>query len=133
MAEEEKIYRLIISNGYDKNKEYLQFIEQIYSKTDFLWKESISASYSTANKEFYEKIDVIILLSGLYNLNKETFNDLVQASEKYDIPIVLVRPKGVEEVPENLEKEAATIVGWNASCIVDTIKNAKKIGKMKGI
>ncbi len=133
MAEEEKIYRLIISNGYDKNKEYLQFIEQIYSKTDFLWKESISASYSTANKEFFEKIDVIILLSGLYNHNKEIFNDLVEASEKYNIPIVLVRPKGVEEVPENLEKEATTIVGWNASCIVDTIKNAKKIGKMKGI
>ena len=133
MAEEEKIYRLIISNGYDKNKEYLQFIEQIYSKTDFLWKESISASYSTANKEFFEKIDVIILLSGLYDHNKEIFNDLVEASEKYNIPIVLVRPKGVEEVPENLEKEATTIVGWNASCIVDTIKNAKKIGKMKGI
>ena len=133
MAEEEKIYRLIISNGYDKNKEYMQFIEQIYSKTDFLWKESISASYSTANKEFFEKIDVIILLSGLYNHNKEIFNDLVEASEKYNIPIVLVRPKGVEEVPENLEKEATTIVGWNASCIVDAIKNAKKIGKIKGI
>ena len=133
MAEEEKIYRLIISNGYDKNKEYLQFIEQIYSKTDFLWKESISASYSTANKEFFEKIDVIILLSGLYNHNKEIFNDLVEASEKYNIPIVLVRPKGVEEVPENLEKEAATIVGWNANCIIDAIKNAEKIGKIKGI
>ncbi len=133
MAEEEKIYRLIISNGYDKNKEYLQFIEQIYSKNDFLWKESISASYSTANREFFEKIDVIILLSGLYNHNKEIFNDLVEASEKYNIPIVLVRPKGVEEVPENLEKEASTIVGWNANCIVDAIKNAKKIGKIKGI
>ena len=133
MAEEEKIYRLIISNGYDKNKEYLQFIEQIYSKTDFLWKESISASYSTANKEFFEKIDVIILLSGLYNHNKEIFNDLVEASEKYNIPIVLVRPKGVEEVPENLEKEATTIVGWNANCIIDAIKNAEKIGKIKGI
>lgn len=133
MAKEEKIYRLIISNGYDKNKEYMQFIEQIYSKTDFLWKESISASYSTANKEFFEKIDVIILLAGLYNHNKETFNDLLKASEKYDIPLVLVRPKGAEEVPENLEKEASTIVGWNANCIVDAIKNAKKIGRIKGI
>lgn len=133
MAKEEKIYRLIISNGYDKNKEYMQFIEQIYSKTDFLWKESISASYSTANKEFFEKIDVIILLAGLYNHNKETFNDLLKASEKYDIPLVLVRPKGAEEVPENLEKEASTIVGWNANCIVDAIKNAQKIGRIKGI
>ena len=133
MFEEEndnKIYRLIISNGYDKNKEYMKFIEQMYSKNDFLWKESISGSYSTANKEFFEKIDVIILLAGLYNYNKETFNDLIKASENYNIPIVLVRPHGLEEVPENLEKEASTIVGWNANCIIDAIKNAEVIGRI---
>lgn len=133
MFEEEndnKIYRLIISNGYDKNKEYMKFIEQMYSKNDFLWKESISESYSTANKEFFEKIDVIILLAGLYNYNKETFNDLIKASENYNIPIVLVRPHGLEEVPENLEKEASTIVGWNANCIIDAIKNAEEIGRI---
>lgn len=133
MFEEEndnKIYRLIISNGYDKNKEYMKFIEQMYSKNDFLWKESISGSYSTANKEFFEKIDVIILLAGLYNYNKETFNDLIKASENYNIPIVLVRPHGLEEVPENLEKEASTIVGWNANCIINAIKNAEEIGRI---
>lgn len=133
MFEEEndnKIYRLIISNSYDKNKEYMKFIEQMYSKNDFLWKESISGSYSTANKEFFEKIDVIILLAGLYNYNKETFNDLIKASENYNIPIVLVRPHGLEEVPENLEKEASTIVGWNANCIIDAIKNAEEIGRI---
>lgn len=133
MFEEEndnKIYRLIISNGYDKNNEYMKFIEQMYSKNDFLWKESISGSYSTANKEFFEKIDVIILLAGLYNYNKETFNDLIKASENYNIPIVLVRPHGLEEVPENLEKEASTIVGWNANCIIDAIKNAEEIGRI---
>ena len=133
MFEEEndnKIYRLIISNGYDKNREYMKFVEQIYSKTDFLWKESVSASYSTANKEFFEKIDVIILLAGLYKDNEETFNDLVEASKKYEIPIVLVRPHGLEEVPENLEKEASTIVGWNANCIIDAIKNAEEIGRI---
>ncbi|WP_427003261.1 nuclease [Methanobrevibacter intestini] len=133
MFEEEndnKIYRLIISNGYDKNKEYMKFIEQMYSKNDFLWKESISGSYSTANKEFFEKIDVIILLAGLYNYNKETFNDLIKASENYNIPIVLVRPHGLEEIPENLEKEASTIVGWNANCIIDAIKNAEEIGRI---
>ena len=132
MFEEEndnKIYRLIITNGYDKNREYAKFTEQIYSKTDFLWKESISGSYSTANKEFFEKIDVIILLAGLYNNNKENFNDLIEASKNFDIPIVLVRPHGLEEVPESLEKEASTIVGWNANCIVDAIKNAEEIGR----
>jgi hypothetical protein len=48
----------------------------------------------------------------------------LDASEKYDIPLILVRPYGVEEVPEILEEKAATIVGWNANCIIDSIKNA---------
>lgn len=121
---QDKIYNLIISNGTDTENEYRQFIEKIYSKPEFLWKESISGSYKTASPTFFEKIDLIILLAGLYKDNKETFDDLIEASNKYDIPIVLVRPYGVEEVPEKLEKTAKTIVGWNANCIIDAIKNA---------
>lgn len=119
-----KIYNLIITSGFDKNKEYGQFTEKLYSKTDFLWKESMSGSYSSAGEEFYKKVDRIILLSGLYNDNKELFEDLLNASEKYEIPIVLVRPLGVEEVPIELEEKAATIVGWNANCIIDAIRDA---------
>ena len=121
---DEKIYNLIITNGFDKNNEYGQFTEKLYSKVDFRWKESISGSYATAGENFYNKVDRIIMLAGPYNDNKEVFHDLLDASEKYDIPIVLVRPYGLEEVPEILEERAATIVGWNANCILDSIKDA---------
>ena len=121
---DDKIYNLIITNGIDKNREYAQFTEKLYSKVDFLWKESMSGDYSSAGEDFYKKVDGIILLSGLYNDNKELFESLLDASEKYDIPLILVRPYGVEEVPEILEEKAATIVGWNANCIIDSIKNA---------
>lgn len=121
---DEKIYNLIITNGFDKNNEYGQFTEKLYSKVDFRWKESISGSYKTAGEGFYGKVDRIIMLAGLYNDNKEVFEDLLEASEKYEIPIVLVRPYGLEEVPEILEERAATIVGWNANCILDSIKDA---------
>lgn len=121
---DDKIYNLIISNGFDTNREYAQFTEKLYSKTDFLWKESISSAYGLAGPSFYEKVDRIILLAGLYKNNKETFDDLIEAAEKYDIPIILVRPYGLEEVPENLEEKAAMIVGWNANCIVDAIKSS---------
>ena len=121
---DDKIYNLIISNGTDFNNEYGQFLEKLFSKVDFLWKESVSSSYSNAGDAFYQKVDRIILLAGLYKDNKETFNDLLEAAEKYDIPIVLVRPYGLEEVPEILEEKAATIVGWNANCIVDSIKSS---------
>ena len=121
---DEKIYNLIITNGFDKNNEYRQFTEKLYSKVDFRWKESISGAYALAGAEFYNKVDRIIMLAGLYNDNKEVFHDLLEASEKYQIPIVLVRPYGLEEVPEILEERAATIVGWNANCILDSIKDA---------
>ena len=122
-----KIYNLIISNGIDKNNEYRQFTEKLFSKVDFLWKESISGSYEHASEEFYSKVDRIILLAGLYNDNKELFNVLLTAGEKYNVPIVLVRPLGLEEVPIELEEKAATIVGWNANCIIDSVKNADEL------
>ena len=121
---DDKIYNLIITKGIDFNNEYGQFTEKLFSKVEFLWKESISGSYSLAGDAFYQKVDRIIMLSGLYKDNKELFEDLLAASEKYNIPIVLVRPLGVEEVPEKLEEKAATIVGWNANCIIDSIKDA---------
>ncbi|MBE6490705.1 MAG: nuclease [Methanobrevibacter sp.] len=124
---DDKIYNLVISNGTDLKNEYGQFTEKLFSKVDFLWKESISGSYEHASEGFYSKIDRIILLAGLYNNNKELFGHLVAASEKYDIPIVLVRPQGLEEVPLELEEKAATIVGWNANCIIDAIKDAEEL------
>ena len=123
---DDKIYNLIISNGIDKNNEYRQFTEKLFSKVDFLWKESISGSFELAGESFYSKVDRIVLLAGLYNDNKELFETLLDASEKYNIPIVLVRPYGLEEVPEVLEEKAATIVGWNGNCIVDSIQNAEE-------
>lgn len=121
---DDKIYNLIITRGIDMKNEYGQFTEKLYSKVDFLWKESISGSYSMAGEEFYKKVDRIIMLAGLYKDNKELFEELLEASEKYNIPIVLVRPLDVEEVPEFLEEKAATIVGWNANCIIDSLKDA---------
>jgi hypothetical protein len=130
MFEEDKdnrIYNLLISNGIDQNQEYPKFVEKLYSKVDFLWKESVPGSYSHLTEKFFSKIDAVIILSGLYENNKEKINALIEAAEKYNTPIVLVRPYGQEEVPEKLEAAATTLVGWNANCIIDNIKGALSI------
>ncbi len=124
---DDKIYNLLISNGIDENQEYPKFVEKLYSKVDFLWKESVPGSYSHLTERFFSKIDVIIILSGLYENNSEKFDALIKASQKFEKPIVLVRPYGVEEVPEELESIATTLVGWNANCIVDNIKGAMNL------
>ncbi|MCL2156932.1 MAG: nuclease [Methanobrevibacter sp.] len=127
MFEEEKddkIYNLLISKGIDANSEYSKFVEKLYSKKDFLWKESVAGLYSSLSEKFFSKIDVIIILSGLYNKNKEDFDKIIEAAIKFNKPIVLVKPQGMEELPENIEKIATAIVGWNVNCIIDTLKEA---------
>ncbi|WP_297981890.1 nuclease [uncultured Methanobrevibacter sp.] len=125
MFEEEqdnKIYNLIISRGIDEENQYKFFTERLYTKPEFLWTESLARDYAPFGENFFEKVDVIIILSGLYKDNKESIDVLVNKAEEFDIPIILVRPYGMELVPENLEEKATTVVGWNANCMVDAIQ-----------
>ena len=121
---DDKIYNLLITRGPSKENDYAQFTDKLYSKTDFLWKESVAAAYHHMPESFFSKIDAIIVLSGVYAQNKEEVDDIVRAAEHFNIPIVLVRPYGMEEVPENLEAKATSLVGWNANCIVEAIRGA---------
>lgn len=118
-----KIFNLIITRGIDNENEYGQFSEKLYSKPEFLWTESVARDYSAFGESFFKKVDVIVVLSGLYSNNKEKIDDLIEVAEKFDVPILLVRPYGLEEVPENIESKAKSIVGWNANCIIDSIKS----------
>jgi hypothetical protein len=96
----------------------------LYSKNEFLWKESYSGSYSNIGKSFFEKIDVVIILSGIYNQNRKTVDSIVDNALRYNTPIIIVKPYGLEEIPENLKRIANSIVGWNTNCIIDSIKNS---------
>ena len=126
MFEEEqdnKIYNLIITRGIDQENEYGQFTEKLYSKPDFLWTESMARDYAPFGENFFKKVDVIVVLSGIYNYNQVAIDILIQKAEEFDIPILLVRPYGMEIVPEELEAKAKSVVGWNANCIVEDIRS----------
>ena len=126
MFEEEqdnKIYNLIITRGIDQENEYGQFTEKLYSKPDFLWTESMARDYAPFGESFFKKVDVMVILSGIYNYNQEPIDILIKKAEEFDIPILLVCPYGMEIVPEELEAKAKTVVGWNANCIVEDIRS----------
>ena len=109
MFEEEqdnKIYNLIITRGIDQENEYGQFTEKLYSKPDFLWTESMARDYAPFGESFFKNVDVIVVLSGIYNYNQMHIDILIEKAEEFDIPILLVRPYGMEIVPEELEKKA---------------------------
>ena len=126
MFEEEqdnKIYNLIITRGIDQENEYGKFTEKLYSRPDFLWTESMARDYAPFGESFFKKVDVIVILSGIYNYNQMHIDILIQKVEEFEIPILLVRPYGMEIVPEELEAKATSVVGWNANCIIDDIRS----------
>ena len=126
MFEEEqdnKIYNLIITRGIDQENEHGQFTEKLYSKPDFLWTESMARDYAPFGESFFKKVDVIVVLSGIYNYNQVHIDILIEKAEEFNIPILLVRPYGMEIVPEELEAKATSVVGWNANCIVEHIRS----------
>ena len=56
---------------------------------------------------------------------KKTQKELIEKHIKYAKgfrkPIIIIRPYGVEEIPEPLQDVATKVVGWNTACIVDAI------------
>ena len=95
--------------------------ERIDSQRDFLYNE-YNTIENELTEELFEKVDVVVLLFGLFNDNKELFKELIAKSKQYNVPLLLIRFFGMEYVLKELEEISDAVVGWNPHCIVDAIE-----------
>lgn len=122
---EKKVYNLLISKGFDSFNEYEFYTERINSQKDFLWNE-FNTEDDVLNDDLFNKIDVIVLLYGLYHDNKDICDELIDKSKELNIPLLFVRSYGVEYVIEEIVEKADAVVGWNPHCIIDAIETLVK-------
>ena len=122
---EKKVYNLLISKGFDSFNEYEFYTERINSQKDFLWNE-YNTEDDVLNDDLFSKIDVIVLLYGLYHDNKDICDELIDKSKELNIPLLFVRSYGVEYVIEEIVEKADAVVGWNPHCIIDAIETLVK-------
>ena len=122
---EKKVYNLLISKGFDSFNEYEFYTERINSQKDFLWNE-YNTEDDVLNDDLFNKIDVIVLLYGLYHDNKDICDELIDKSKELNIPLLFVRSYGVEYVIEEIVEKADAVVGWNPHCIIDAIETLVK-------
>ena len=120
-----KVYNLLISKGIDSYNEYEFYKERINSQKELKWNE-YNTQDDELNDELFEKIDVIVLLYGLYHQNKEICDELIDKSKEYGIPLLFIRSFGVEYVIEEIVENADAVVGWNPHCIIDAIQTLVK-------
>lgn len=124
--DESEIYNIFISQLSDDDEEYNRFIGKLEASHDFQWKNH-SNSYETDKKHLNEQmkdVDVVIILSGMYSKNKNLIQQEIDLASKLGKPIVIIRPYGMENVPGRIEDAASEVVGWNTSCIVDSVRES---------
>ena len=122
-----KVYNLLISKGIDSYNEYDFYKERINSQKEFKWNE-YNTQDNELNDDLFEKIDVIVLLYGLYHQNKEICDELIDKSKEYGIPLLFIRSFGVEYVIETFSNEgnytAITIdTTVNKTIVFSTVKS----------
>lgn len=121
MPDEKRVYKLLITKGIDPDGQYDFYKERIDSQRDFSYMEYNTEENELTN-ELFNDIDVIVLLFGLYHDNQELFEELIEKSKEFNVPILLVRFFGMEFILKELEEKSDAVVGWNPHCIVDAIE-----------
>jgi len=117
------INKLFISHNGEGDEEYLNFFHRLLEAPDFEWKDFGVPGENEADQleEQIKPVQLVIILSGLFNRHPKLIQKQVKISRKMNKPLIIIRPYGMEEVPIQLEALAQDIVGWNRVCIVDTI------------
>ena len=107
------------------DEEYLNFFHRLLEAPDFEWKDyGIPGENETEQlEEQIKPVQLVIILSGLYNRYPQLILKQIEISRKINKPLILIRPYGMEEVPKQLEPLVQDIIGWNRVCIVETIEN----------
>ena len=113
-------WKLFIS--YPKEcEDYNTFMSRLNSATEaFKW-EDITDTSETGYMEAIADCDALIVLSGLWDENKDIINEHIKFAQSFKKAIIIIRPYGAEEIPEELQDVATRVVGWNTACIVDAI------------
>lgn len=113
-------WKLFISYPKDCD-DYNTFMSRLESATEaFKW-EDITNVGETEHAEAIADCDALIVLSGLWDDNKEMINEHIRYAQSFEKAIIIIRPYGAEEIPEELQDVATKVVGWNTACIVDAI------------
>ncbi len=119
---EENVQKWKLFISYPKDcDDYNTFISRLESATEaFKW-EDITDMTETGYSEAIADSDALIVLSGLWEEDKNLIKKHINFAQSFQKAIIIIRPYGAEEIPAELQDVATKVVGWNTACIVDAI------------
>lgn len=125
-------YRIFISHAWAYNDEYYRFEEMLkdYPHFDFrnysVPKHDPFESGTQLTKKLrdqMEPVQVVIILAGMYAAHSSWIGFEIDEAVRMGKPIIGVRPWGQERVPQKVQDAATIMHGWNASPVVQSIRD----------
>lgn len=129
-------HRLFPSHGWVKDEDYLRLFEYLESTTNFYYSNVCDPDTSPEGEAVADRrtrilagmkdAEVLIVLSGMYETQRQWIDFEIQAAKAHDVPIILVEPFGPQDAPEELKSKADHVCGWNTRSIEDAIRMAAR-------
>ena len=127
-------YHILISHSWDYNSDYETIKGWLDNTNYFKW-----TNYSvpltkpldvTSKNQLKEKLrsrislcSCVIILSGMYVSYSEWIDYEINTAIELGKPIIGIKPRAQERIPEIVRNNANIIVGWNSNSVVDAVRN----------
>lgn len=125
------MYRLFISHAWKYSSDYYNMVNLLNNYSYFTWRNysvpqhdpfSMGTNLKDALKRQIRPVNAVIVIAGMYAVYREWIEFEVNFAKSIGKPIIVVRPWGQSRIPEYLQLNATTVVGWNSSSIVDAVR-----------
>jgi len=125
--------RIFVTHAFASHSDYHRVFEYLEAVPNFFYRNVSVPDHlpqiggKEALKEEYraqlKTAEVVVVLSSLYIENEYWTTYQMDAAQATNLPLVAVEPFGVNvEVPAEVAKRAAEVIGWNERGIVDALR-----------
>ncbi len=135
-----KTYDLFISHAWKYGDEYEHLVDLLDNAPNFLYRNysapkdkplknldstDVMTKLEIANaiERKISPVNAVIVISGMYAYNREWMNKEIDIAQKFNKPIIAVKPWGNKLMPTFITRTATEIVNWNSDSIVSAIRN----------
>ncbi len=125
--------RVFVTHAFARHDDYSRVFEYMEAASNFFYlncsdpdRAPAAGGKEALREELRSQIknaEAVVVLSSLYDENRDWITYQMDAAQAMDLPLIAVEPfGGMGKVPEEVQKRAAEVVGWNERSIVDAIR-----------
>jgi len=126
-------YGIFISHAWDYGDHYRRMEDMLDEAEDFEYTNysvpEHDPKHARTDRELEEALrnqirpaSAVIILAGMYAHYRAWIQKEIDIAREMGKPIIAVRPRGGQRMPQEVQEVADEIVGWNTASIVDAIK-----------